>query len=297
MNYCLNCGKPVHNKFCNVSCQNSYQSKQKLIAKQNEYNANPKFCLNCGKLLEWDKRNGKFCNSSCAAKYNNKLRGPVSEEQKQKTSKTLKRKALQNKINKIYKHTNKLFKQQINDIQCISDVNKEYKCKVCGKKYFYIKGENTKTFCCKTCIKYYKTHRNEFLSEDALRKLSEAGRKSVKIQGDKRRSKNEIYFYELCKKYFNNVLNNEQIFNGWDADIIIEDYKIAILWNGVWHYKKIKKCHSVKQVQNRDKIKIKEIRQCGYIPYIIKDMGKYNKDFVEEQFNIFLNLLKDNSIL
>jgi hypothetical protein len=27
-NVCLNCGKPVHNKFCNHSCQTSYQNKQ-----------------------------------------------------------------------------------------------------------------------------------------------------------------------------------------------------------------------------------------------------------------------------
>ena len=283
MNYCLNCGKPVYNKFCSISCQNSYRSKQRLIAKQIEYNTNPKICLNCGKTLNWDKRNGKFCNSSCAAKYNNKLRGHISDEQKQKISKTLKHKAVQNKINKC---NNTLSKQQITNIRHISDinVNKEYKCKVCGKTYFYVKGENTKTFCCKTCINYYKTHRNEFLSDNAKLRISEGGRKSAKVQGDLKRSKNEIYFYELCKQYFNQVLHNECIFNGWDADIIIEDYKIAILWNGPWHYKKIKEHHSVEQVQNRDKIKINEIQQCSYIPYIIKDMGKYNKDFVESEF-------------
>ena len=84
----------------------------------------------------------------------------------------------------------------------------------------------------------------------------EIGRKSAEIQKETRRSKNEIYFFELCKTHFNNVLHNERIFNGWDADVIIEDFKIAILWNGPWHYRKIKSNHSVKQVQNRDKIKI-----------------------------------------
>lgn len=84
---------------------------------------------------------------------------------------------------------------------------------------------------------------------------------------------------------------NEQKFNGWDADVIIEDLKIAVLWNGKWHYEKITQKHSVKQVQNRDNIKIKEIIKCGYIPYIIKDMGKYKKSFVEEEFEKFLNYL------
>ena len=74
------------------------------------------------------------------------------------------------------------------------------------------------------------------------------------------------------------------MFNGWDADVIIEDYKIAVMWNGVWHYKKITENHSVEQVKNRDKIKIKEITNCGYEPYIIKDLGGYDTEFVEKEF-------------
>lgn len=99
-----------------------------------------------------------------------------------------------------------------------------------------------------------------------------------------KRSKNEIYFYELCKQKFINVKHNKNLFNGWDADIIIDDLKIAILWNGKWHYKKITENHSLKQVKNRDRIKIKEIKKCGYIPYTIKDMKSYNKKFVESKF-------------
>ena len=49
-----------------------------------------------------------------------------------------------------------------------------------------------------------------------------------------------------------------------------------------------KKNHSVKQVQNRYNIKIKKIINCGYTPYIIKDMGRYNPKFVEEEFNKFI---------
>lgn len=102
-----------------------------------------------------------------------------------------------------------------------------------------------------------------------------------------KRSKNEIYFGELCSNYFKKVLLNECIFNGWDADVIIEDIKVAILWNGKWHYEKIMKKHSLEQVKNRDKIKINEIKKAGYTPYIIKDMGKHNKEFVENEFEKF----------
>ena len=74
------------------------------------------------------------------------------------------------------------------------------------------------------------------------------------------------------------------MFNGWDADVIIEEHKIAVLWNGIWHYKKIAKKHSLIQVINRDLIKTKEIINCGYEPYVIKDLGKFNKSFVENEF-------------
>ena len=120
------------------------------------------------------------------------------------------------------------------------------------------------------------------------------GRKSAAIQSENKRSRNEIYFCELCEKYFDNVEHNKPKFNGWDADIIIDDIKTAILWNGKWHYEKIAKKHSIEQIQNRDKIKIEEIKKSGYKPYIIKDMGKYNPKFVEEEFEKLIR--RDSSV-
>ena len=109
-----------------------------------------------------------------------------------------------------------------------------------------------------------------------------------------KRSKNENYFGELCINEYKNVKLNEQIFNGWDADIILDDYKLAILWNGNWHHKKLGEKHSLLQVQNRDNIKIKEIINFGYEPYIINDYGKYNKPLVEEEFEKLKQYIKLN---
>ena len=116
-----------------------------------------------------------------------------------------------------------------------------------------------------------------------------AGCRSAEIQTQNRRSKNEIYFAELCKKHFSNVKENARIFDGWDADIVLEDLKIAVLWNGNWHFKKITRKHSVLQVQTRDRIKLKKIRAAGYQPYVIEDRGAFNPKFVEEQFELFKN--------
>lgn len=122
------------------------------------------------------------------------------------------------------------------------------------------------------------------------------GLKSAAAQSESRRSKNEIFFCTLCENYFKQVDHNKPIFNGWDADIIIHDHKIAILWNGIWHHKKITKQHSVKQVQARDTLKIKNIKNCGYTCYIIDDFGIFNPEFVQQEFEKFISYLKSESI-
>lgn len=109
-----------------------------------------------------------------------------------------------------------------------------------------------------------------------------------------KRSYNEVYFASLCKKHFKNVLENEAIFNGWDSDIILEDFKLAIEWNGVWHYQELFPGYKLDEKVNRDKIKAKEIKDSGYSLYVIKDFGKYDKKFVEKQFEIFLKYIVDN---
>ena len=181
------------------------------------------------------------------------------------------------------------------------EVNKKISESLKGKKFKKERkeiGENYKIFIkiCPECnkLKVYKTNSSKYCSNECRSKgsfkgLSAAGKKSAKNRV--KRSKNEIAFYELCLLNFLNVLHNTPIFNGWDADIILQNEKIAILWNGPWHYRKITQKHSVKQVQNRDRIKTKEIIKAGYIPYIIKDNGKYNLKFVQEQFDIFKNSL------
>jgi hypothetical protein len=153
--------------------------------------------------------------------------------------------------------------------------NKTYpvKCICCGKDFLSSK-KNSK--CCS---------------------LSCSARIGVKVQSQNRRSKSEIYFSELCDKDFKNIKTNEPMFNGWDADIILNDQKIAVLWNGKWHYEKITNKHSVLQVQNRDLIKIKEIIKFGYKPYVIKDVGKFRKWFVEKEYENFIKWMKEEHII
>ena len=85
MNSCLNCGKPVKNKYCNVSCQNTHlctgkKRTQESIEKQKEYNKNlwKEFdvkCTVCNKEfkikefnVEEPKKDKYYCSRSCANK-------------------------------------------------------------------------------------------------------------------------------------------------------------------------------------------------------------------------------------
>lgn len=218
-----------------------------------------KICQVCGCEFETNNSYRKCCSSKCS---HSRIRTP---EIKNKISETLKNTYLSNP----------------------EKYRRLRKCMVCGKEYYFDRKINTKRMCSKECSNYYRTHKTEFLSKETLQKFSEAGRKSAAKQFEEKRSLNEKYFYELCKNYFKNVKHNEPIFNGWDADILIYDYNIAVLWNGKWHYEQLSKTQSLAAVQNRDKIKLDEIQKLNWIPYIIKDMGKFNKEFVENQFKIF----------
>ena len=166
----------------------------------------------------------------------------------------------------------------------ISKVDRRKICPLCKQEFLY---KNKKQiFCSRNCNTINNNNNGMGLK---------GGLASSKICS--RRSKNEIAFGEKCKKLFENIGFNENFFNGWDADIILHDVKIAIMWNGIWHYEQVREKHSVKQVQNRDSIKIKEIEKLGYIPYIIKDMGKYSEKKVNLEWDIFLNWLNEKNIL
>lgn len=269
--HCKYCGKLFKQKYpsqeyCSTICKDTNGGKINKQRWADKYYENPKICPHCKKIIPYESRRNIFCCQSCRASFNNSKR-IITEEHKKKTSDTL---------IKLYTNRETSAKDRV--------------CKVCGKIYKNTKYNSATNNCCsKECSKYLNDHKVDFLSKEAREKMSENMRKNLIKMGDMRRSKNEIYFYELCEKYFNNVEHNKPLFNGWDADVIIHDIKYAILWNGVWHRRKITNKHSVKQVQNRDKIKICEIKKYGYIPYIIEDDGQYNKKFVQEKFDEFIN--------
>ena len=263
MNKCLNCGKHVKNKYCGFACQNMHQGEARAIARYGEYKLFAVECNKCKTTFEVKEREKLFpqkdiyhCSRACA---NSRIH---TQDTKDKIAKTLRK--------------NPIIEKRIKEKKIREKNEKIVNCLHCNKET-----TNSK-FCSRSCNTTYGN-----LNGNGRK----AGLASVKAQSENRRSKNEIYFGKLCHEKFESVLFNEQMFNGWDADVIIPELKIAVLWNGRWHYEKIKEKHSVLQVQNRDKIKEEEIIKAGYKSYVIKDMGKYNKSFVEKEFQKFLCFL------
>jgi hypothetical protein len=161
---------------------------------------------------------------------------------------------------------------------------KNITCPVCSINF---KQKRTDTKLCSIKCSQEYSRRDEY-KEIAQRNGSAGGKISATVQG--RRSKNEIYFAEKCEEYFGkeNVTTNEACFDGFDCDIIIHKEKLAISYNGSWHYKQISKTQSLKQVQARDKVKEAIITKYGYRFYVVKDMGKFDKNFVDQEFEIML---------
>lgn len=195
-----------------------------------------------------------------------------------------------NKIIKFNKKNNKNATTKI----LIKDLIR--KCIWCNKEYNVKRREQQ--YCNKICANK-KLNSNSELNKERGRI---GGNKSLQMFS--RRSKAEIDFANLCIDHFgsNNIICNKLFFkdknnNYWDADIIITHLKIAILYNGVFHYKRVYKDQKLERMIAKDKLKQQIIIQNGYTYYIVKDLKSYNKKFVVEQFNLFIHKLNYNLVL
>lgn len=193
MNKCLNCNKEVVNKYCNVSCQNTHQGATRSNKQFGLFKDFEVECYSCKNKFLVNEREKIFPKKEkyyCNRSCANKR--THSDETKEKIRTTLNKHVF---------------------------IKLESTCIFCKKDY--IKKRNHQKLCSRTCSSSWK---NTYLGIGRL-----GGLASAKSQSETKRSKNEIYFAELCETKFVKVLTNEPVFNGWDADVIIEDFKIAIL--------------------------------------------------------------------
>lgn len=193
-----------------------------------------KICPKCNKNHEC---NGTFCSRSCA-----NSRGPRPESVKSLVRQKLTGRPSSLKGKKILP-------------RIISN------CYICKSEIEVIERDKDKNITCKSssCI----AHSNRLVA-------SLGGTKSALTQH--KRSKDEIRLYELIRSVNQSAQANVSVEDGWDADIVIFDRKHAILWNGPWHYKEMGLSnHSLKQVQNRDKLKMELFEVRGWKVFVYED--------------------------
>lgn len=218
-------------------------------------------CESCGSDHDGEYGSGRFCKAQCARSFATKN----------------KRKEISEKVRETLTGSGKTI---------------TIECPVCGK--FRTRNWNRRNIitCSRECGNSWRYHPSNPASKKALEEARSAGRKSAAAQRETRRSRNEMHFFELIRNKFPDAVNNEPMFDGWDADVIIPSLKIAIHWDGPWHWRQIGYKQSLKQVQKRDKIKRVKIEACGYTNYTIKDTSgkslKEKESFVKDKFESFL---------
>lgn len=197
-------------------------------------------CVKCNKTLS-GKDQKKFCSRSCSVCFNNRIK-IVSEEQKQKTSQTLKKRA--DKKGRKYPYENGTYIRT---------------CIMCNVNFPHNKP--TKHLCSKSCQDKLKRIINKQIEE----------RIGGVWQRRNSRSRGERLFAEKLTQVGINVITNKKMFEGFDADVILPDYKLAIHWNGAWHWKPIVGESLLNKIKSRDSKRYQMIEQYGYINYIIID--------------------------
>ena len=146
-------------------------------------------CEYCGKEHLDNYGSGRFCNASCKTSFTNVKRGSRSEETKRKISEKLKSKP---NPNRILKTKNLIVKNNI-----------YYKiCKICGREYKYIKGENS---CCNNdfCKKHNYQHFPTLIKYFGFDKTKLG---TIEVENEFNRIRNLLY-----DLYWNQYLSSTEI--------------------------------------------------------------------------------------
>lgn len=232
-------------------------------------------CAFCSKEFKatsdqiYSLRKGKsvnlFCSRSCSASFNNSKR-IRSDESKHRTSETLKLKNTGIRIR-----------------------SPQY-CVVCCKEMYPV-NRLGKPVVRNTCGNI------DCLNQRRKEASSRGGRKTASLPWASRtRSKNERYLASLLSSIFPNALFNKRMFGEYDSDIILPDQKIAVHWNGPFHYKPLLGNDHLDKIQKRDALRYAAIASEGFYNYIIDDSGNtgFNRLKVEAEFNLLLKYIEEN---
>lgn len=241
-----------------------------------EYYNDPITCKNCGNPISYDKKSWSvFCNHSCAAKYNNKERPPMSEEQKLKISLTI--------LNgRIKKEKFKKEKIVLNDVIRI--------CLNCGKDFIVkrIKRKlSSQKYCCKECANIGMKINVSKTQKERVKNGTHRGWTSRNIQS-------------YPEKFFTKVLNDNNIkyepnftinkrdlglndISNYFLDFYIKDKKLDLEIDG--------KQHTYKDRKEKDEIRDELLEKNGIKVYRIKwknPINDINKKYIKKEIEKFI---------
>jgi len=98
-------------------------------------------------------------------------------------------------------------------------------------------------------------------------------------------SKNEIYCYNLLKTKHKAKHHDYSIIDNLEIDITLPTHKIAINWDGPFHFLPIRGQECLENIQRKDRIKQESLHKLNWKHIKIIDLGSFNKLFVEEVVN------------
>jgi len=252
--------------FCSNKCQASLIKKE--LIKLNCANCNIDFLVT---QADFKKRSKSLFKPCCSRLCANKINTYRSEETKNKISASNK-----SRYNKKLKEAD----HKVLSRGCYKVAHVKNICIVCSKEFFHCRQQKT---CSNEC--YF------IVRQKAGKK---GGSKTSSLEFHKRnRSSNEKMFFAKIKEIYPDAIANKRLFDGWDADIIIPSQKLAIHWNGVWHYKSVMGNELLERVQQKDKLRYEAIEKHGYKNYIIQDLGPMNEEKVTKEYVDFLQNVKE----
>lgn len=225
-----------------------------------QYEENPKKCIKCNKVIEYKFKDNNFCSHSCSASYNNNLRETPSDEIKNKIRLSLLKHYHGNEEAKNICRKNAVK----NKLGKRKRVLIDFMCPVCNKTIQLIPSNaKTRKYCsgkCRNLINNQKLFSSRSKAETLLEEKLTTNFPSLNI-------------------LFN---NRETISGGRELDVYIPSLKLAIEWNGIWHYENCRDEKVLDRIQVSDSIKIKECKEKEIELIVIKDLTS-NKKFIEQE--------------
>jgi len=146
------------------------------------------------------------------------------------------------------------------------------------------------TYICRYCG-------NEFLSQDKGRQYCNGSCRNGDHNKTKpgKRSRAEIYLEKRLSEEFSDldaVYNSRSILKGnKELDLYIPSLKFAVEWNGIHHYKDIRKEGESVVRRKKDASKRKECKELGIHLYVVKDLTSH-KSFIERKIKLIISKIR-----